>query len=135
MLKLESENGKSITTRLQSRGYKHTNDMTPEEMKELGLVDRDGYACKPLENGRFERITDESNTQKCYNIVNKFFAAIGMAEGSSMEQFMTRAISEKIHVGIKVVEEHYAGKDYNNVQSFYALDGAEPLPADAVELA
>jgi hypothetical protein len=115
-----------ITTRLNGMGYLKSEDLDPEEMANLGLVDVDGYACKDLGDGTFERVQHEGNTESCLNILNRFVWACGVPEGTSIEELMTLAKDNEIQLEIDVRANEWDGKTRNEVYSFNQVKaGAE----------
>lgn len=108
----------SLTTRLNGVGYIHTDDMDPDEMIAQGLVDVDGYVAKELENGKFERLPSETNTEACTNILNRFFHACAVPEGTTLEELMVLAKDNEIKLAIVVEEREYDGKFHNEIKSF-----------------
>ncbi len=107
-----------ITSRLNGVGYVHTDAMDPEEMKTLELVDVEGYAAKDLGDGKFQRVVSEDNTEACSNILNRFFHACSVPEGSTIEQLMVMAKDNKIQLEIEVEANEWDGKTRSEVKSF-----------------
>ena len=103
----QDDKGAVISMRLNGLGYMHSDDYDPEEMKEQGLIDVDGYACKELDDGKYERIVSEANTEACKNIMNQFLYACGVPEGTTLPDFIKTALEGEVELEIEVVANDY----------------------------
>jgi len=116
-----------ITTRLNGRGYMHTDSVDADYLEKNGLVDVDGYVAKELKNGKFERIDSEENTEACTNILNRFFHACAVPEGTTLEELMQLAKDNNIQLEVEVKSAEYDGKTHNEVKGFKQVTTDVPV--------
>lgn len=108
----------TITTRLNGLGYLHTDQVDQEYMEKNGFVDVEGYVATPLENGKFERVISDANCEACANILNRFFHACAVPEGTSLEELMVLAKDNDIKLQVEVVANEYDDKSRNEIKYF-----------------
>lgn len=133
-VKVGNETG-GLMHRFNGLGYLHTDSVDPDEMESLGLVDMDGYACKELENGKFERIVSEDNTEACKNILNKFFWACNVPEGTTLDELMILASEGKVNLEVEVVENLYdPDKPSKEIKSWNQVKEGEEVKQGQLEL-
>ena len=118
-VEFEDPDGKRISARVNDSGYAKEDDYAPESLEEEGLTVKEGFVCRELDNGKFQRILSDERTEKAYAIVNKLLNAAGMPEGSDIETFMSTAVAEKLTLGIRVAERIHKEKKYHDVKAYF----------------
>jgi len=111
-----NEKGEIISHRFNGEGFLHTDSVDPDEMIALGLVDLNGYACKDLGNGKYQRVTSEENSEACKNILNQFLWACGLEEGSTIQDLIDK--KDDLSLEIEVIETEWDGKTRKEIKSF-----------------
>jgi hypothetical protein len=110
--------GGGITHRLNLEGYVKFSELTTKEIQSGKFSDVNGFACAiNQKTKKLERIVDENKTVTCMNIVDQFFASVGLKEGSTLNDLNT-AIAEKMPLSITVVNDPYDGQDQLRIKSF-----------------
>lgn len=100
------------THRLIMEAWKKGDTLTKAELKS-GKFDTAGrYA---INSATKERISDPEGTAKCMSIVNEFFNALGMVEGSTD---ITAAIADKRLLTIKIVNKPYLDEEQLKIVKF-----------------
>ena len=102
------------TGRFQDHGCKEFDALTEKELKS-GKFDIAGrYA---IDSKTKCRIVDEAKTEKCHSIMNEFFHALQMPEGSGFED-LAEPIAQKRLFTVKIVNKPYHDEDQLRVQGF-----------------
>lgn len=120
----------SMTHRLNAMGYLKYEKLTDKEIKSGKFSNIRGYACAKNKNGQLERIVDETNTAACDNIIDQFMNAVGMGEGSSIDDLRDEAIAKQTPFNIVVVNDEYDGKDQYRIKSFKKVSVEEAVETD-----
>jgi hypothetical protein len=102
------------TGRFQHHGVKEFDALTEKELKSGKFECAGKYA---INSKTRERIVDEEKTAKCQSILNEFFHALQMPEGSSFEN-LADAIANKTLFTVKIVNKPYHDEDQLRVQGF-----------------
>jgi hypothetical protein len=107
-----------ITHRLNMEGYTKFADLTDKEVQSGKFTDIAGYACAVNpKTKKLERIPDAGKTVTCENILDQFFSAVQLKEGSTINDLDT-AIADKYPFEIVVVNEPYDGADQLRISRF-----------------
>ena len=105
-----SKEGKGgITHRFNGSGYVRYDELSKAQLKSGKYEDCNGYAVLE-QDGHKVRTEDPAKTESCKNILNQFFSALGMEEGSGVEDLDT-AIENGNTFMADVVNEPYQGRD------------------------
>jgi hypothetical protein len=107
-----------ITNRFNSKGFERYDELTDEQRASGKFENVEGFACRKNKQGQLERCESVSRTTECINILNKFAAALGIAEGESLMDGIQRAIAEKRELVVLVKADVYKDKDQLVVKGF-----------------
>jgi hypothetical protein len=109
-----AEEGKSgiQTHRFNGLGYYRPEDFDAQTMKDNDMVEGNGYVMVE-KDGQYVRVAHEGRTEDCRNILNQFFAALNLEEGSTLED-----VQPGLELVVYVEEEEYEGKIQRNIKSF-----------------
>lgn len=100
------------THRFQMQAWRKGDTLTKAELKSGKYEVAGRYA---IDSVTKERIVDEEGTLKCMSIVNEFFHALGMEEGSSD---IAPAIADKRLITIKIVNKPYLDEEQLRIAKF-----------------
>jgi hypothetical protein len=127
---VSTEGKGGLTHRLNLEGYVPFSKLSAEEIESGLFIDVNGYACAVNKKTKeLQRIPDETNTATCVGIMDQLFAAIGMPEGSGIED-LDEAIADKKEFVVTVTNEPYEGKDQLRISSFKKAPVAVPETSD-----
>ena len=105
------------THRFQEEGYLKYASLTDEEKASGLYTDIQGYACAVNKKNQLVRIPDEENTKACMNILDQFFAAVGLPEGSTIDDLDT--VIEAAHpFEVTIVNKPYNGEKQLRISKF-----------------
>ena len=123
-----------MTHRLNLEGYPKFSELTDAEVQSGKFTDVNGYACAMNKaTGKLERISDPIRTATCENILDQFFSAIGMKEGSGIDALDT-AIAEHYPMDIVVTNEPYDGADQFRITRFRKATVVTAEKAGAIDI-
>lgn len=100
------------THRFQMDAWRKADTLTKAELKSGKFEVAGRYA---IDSKTRERIVDEEGVAKCMNIINEFFNALKMVEGSSD---ITPAILDARLLTIKIVNKPYLDEEQLRITSF-----------------
>jgi hypothetical protein len=130
LIHVVSVDGKgSLIHRLQGQGWKKFADLTDDEIKSKRYTNLNDYACIKNSAGKYERILDESKTQKCDYIFDRFMNALGAPVGSSLDS-VDVAIANKTEFMVIVTNDEYEGKDQFRISGFKPVANTVPVTTD-----
>jgi hypothetical protein len=115
---VSTEGKGGLTHRLNLEGYVPFSKLSAAEIESGKFTDVSGYACAVNPKSKeLNRIPDPANTAVCEGIMDQLFAALGMAEGSGIED-LDAIIAEKKEFIVNVTNEPYEGKDQLRISQF-----------------
>ena len=117
MLCVSVEGKGSIGHRLQGKAWRKFDQLTDAEIASKKFINVDGYACVKAKDGSVDRIPDEKGLEACSRIFDRFMNAVGLPEGSTIED-LDGVIADKTEFLIVVVNDEYEGKDQYRIKSF-----------------
>lgn len=100
------------TNRFQLDSWRKSDSLTKAELKSGKYSVAGRYA---IITATKERISDPEGVDKCNNIINEFFHALKMEEGSSD---ISEAIADKRLLVIKIVNKPYLDEEQLRIASF-----------------
>jgi hypothetical protein len=102
------------TGRLQDHGVKEFDALTEKELKSGKYEIAGKYA---IDSKTRARIVDEAKTLKCQSIMNEFFHALQMPEGSGFAD-LAEPIASKTLFTVVIENKPYHDEDQLRVKSF-----------------
>ena len=99
-----------MTHRLNGLGYKTYDMLTKKQLESGKFQNIEGYACITDKDGNIVRVVDEAKTEQCKNILNELFSALGLPEGSGVEELKAAAGVQAEFVAT-VVKDVYQDKE------------------------
>jgi hypothetical protein len=121
-----------MTHRINMEGYPRYSELSDEEIKSGKFTDVNGYACSVnKKSGKLERTPDKNRTAVCENILDQFFGAIGLPEGSGIDD-LDIAIAEKTPLMVMVVNEPYEDKDQLRISRFKKAQSAVAIETEDI---
>lgn len=103
--------GGLITNRFNSKGFERYDELTDAQRASGLFQNIEGFACTQNKKGQLQRAESVAKTTECINIINKFAASLGVAEGESLLESIDAAIADKRELVIIVKADSYKGKD------------------------
>ena len=125
---VSTEGKGGITHRFNGCGYVKFDDLSKKDVESGKFEDVKGYAVTE-KDGHKVRKEDPVKTQSCLNILNQFYSALGMKEGSSIDD-LNRAIEDGYTFMADVVNDPYDGRDQFRLTRFRKASAVEE-PAES----
>ena len=100
-----------ITRRFNGLGYVKYEELTREQQESGKFSDEKGYACEIAKDEKKYRLVSPERTGACRNILNQLFVAIGMKEGSTLNDLEDRAIADQYPVKATVTRDSYTDEE------------------------
>jgi hypothetical protein len=122
-----------LTHRLNLEGYVPFSKLSAKQIESGEYIDVNGYACMlNSKTNKLVRLIDNKNTEVCEGILDQFFSALGMPEGSGIEA-LDNAIAEKKAFTVNVTNEPFEGRDQLRISRFgkVAVKKAETSDIDS----
>ena len=120
------DNKGGMTHRLNGLGYKTYDSLTEKQLKSGKFENIEGYACQ-IVDGNLVRIVDDAKTEQCKNILNELFSALGLEEGSGVEELKAAAAVQTPFIATVVKDiyqdkENYKLTKYRKVRAAVSAD-------------
>jgi hypothetical protein len=106
--------------RFNGHGFVRFADLPENKRKDYDEIGSEGYA---VHRTKKVRMVSKANTDACENILNQFFDACGLPEGSGYEDLVGVTVQGTIKA------KEYSGNTYYDLTSFKAV-GSEVLVED-----
>ena len=124
------ENKGGMTHRLNGLGYKSYDSLTEKQLRSGKFENVEGYACQIDKDKNLVRIIDDAKTEQCKNILNELFSAMGLPEGSGVEELKAAAATQTAFVATVVKDiyqdkENYKLTKYRKVRAAVSADFSE----------
>jgi len=131
---IASTSGKgALTHRINLEGYDRFADLTKEEVASKKFTDVDGYACAiDQKSKKLVRLTNKERTAVAEGILDQFFSAIQLKEGSGIED-LDRAIADLYPFEVVVINEPYLGKDQFRINRFHKARVVNMIEKEEIE--
>ena len=107
-----------ITNRFNAFGFVRYSEIEESQREGIIPLGDEGYA---VQESTMTRIKDETRTDACKNIINQFFEAAGLPEGSSPKDLVNKKVSGEVS------ERTYGEKTNMTVGSWRKI-GADKVP-------
>ena len=117
------DNKGGMTHRLNGLGYKRFSELTKEQQESGKFQNCEGYACVKDKAGRLVRIEDKAKTEQCSNILNELFYAVGLPEGSTIDNLQDKCAQAPEFIA-EVVKDSYKEKDNFKLIKFRRANSA-----------